>query len=86
MDEPTPVQDKIKVECNVKDPTAAIWPIVRLIVTAFVAWFGMSTFYSHGFDPQKDGATIALVLTALGGIDGLKRWVATGEVVATKQQ
>lgn len=81
-DEPT----KVQIECNLRDPTAAIWPIIRLVVTAGIAYIALSTLYNHGFDFRKDGATIGLITTALGGVEGLKRWIATGEVVAVKTE
>lgn len=77
-------QDQIKAESNFRDPTAAIWPIVRLIVIALIAYVALSTLYSHGFDFRKDGSTIGLVVAAAGGVDVIKRFIATGEVVASK--
>lgn len=76
--------EKIKTESNFRDPTAAVWPIVRLIVTAAIGYFALESFYDHGFDLRKDGATIGLILTSLGGLDAIKRWIANGEVVAAK--
>lgn len=64
------------------NPNAPIWPIIRLVSIGFVAWIALSTFYSHGFDMQKDGSTITAVLTALGGIDGIKHWICSGNAAS----
>lgn len=82
MPEPT----KLQTEMNYRDPTAAVWPIIRLVVTAGVAYMALSLLYANGYDVKKDSTTIAWILTALGGVDGVARWIANGEIVAANRQ
>lgn len=76
---------KLKAEMDVRNPASAILPIIRLVVTAGVAYLALSLLYANGYDVKKDSTTIAWILTALGGVDGVARWIANGEIVAANR-
>lgn len=81
-----PEKTRLQKEVALSDPTAAIWPIIRLVVISVVALVAFHVFYANGFSPTKDGATLAALLTAIGGVDTVKRFIATGAVAAAPKQ
>lgn len=81
-EKPTTWKERVATECQTSDPTAAIWPVIRLVAISVFGLIAFHTYYSNGFDPQKDGATLATFLIASGAIDIAKRFIATGDVVA----
>jgi len=60
---------------NNKSPA---WPIIRLVTVAIVASTAFTVLYTHGYDVLKDSATLALILSVVGGVDGLQRWITRG--------
>ena len=73
-------KDAIKAACDLQDPLASLWPILRFCVVGIVSGVVMATYYRHGFVIEKDGPALATVLTALGGFDAVKKWVTSGEL------
>ena len=73
-------KDAIKAACDLKDPLASLWPILRFVVVGIVAGAVMATYYRHGFVLAKDGPALVTVLTALGGFDAFKKWVTSGQL------
>lgn len=73
-------KEAIKAACDLKDPMASLWPILRFCVVGIVAGVTMATYYRHGFVLSKDGPALVTVLTALGGFDAFKKWVTRGEL------
>lgn len=61
-----------------RNSSSPIWPIARLLTIAIVAATAFSVLYSHGYDIIKDSATLTLILAAVGGVDGIQRWIIRG--------
>lgn len=79
MDEPTTIQ----TACNLRDPAAPLWPILRLIVVGTILMAFLVFGYYNKFS-QQDWITWGAVVSALGGIDTIKHFVATGDVEKKK--
>ncbi len=54
-------------------PSHPIWKVIRLAIVAFVLAFLLRNNYQNGFDLEKDGKTIVILLSSILGFDIAKQ-------------